>query len=75
MRAATLDELIDALGPPGGSRVNQRAPKKLLLENGAPTTADKRYISEGIEDLFWLAALKPTTIGVPGYGDEVCEYL
>ncbi|MGH8566123.1 MAG: DUF4391 domain-containing protein [Gammaproteobacteria bacterium] len=51
--------------------MNQRAPKKLLLENGALTTADKRCI----EDLFWLAALKPTSIGSPGYGDEVREYL
>jgi hypothetical protein len=55
--------------------VNQRVPKKLLLENGAPTAADKRLINEGIEELLWLAALKPTTIGVPEYRDEVREYL
>jgi hypothetical protein len=36
---------------------------------------DKRYISEGIEELFWVAALKPTTIGVPEYRDDVREYL
>ncbi|MEO8316391.1 MAG: DUF4391 domain-containing protein [Pseudomonadota bacterium] len=69
------DTLIDALDLPAGSRVDQRVPKKLLLENGAPTTADKRIISDGIEELLWLAALKPTTIGVPEYRDEVREYL
>lgn len=72
MTAATV---IEALALPAGCRVDQRVPKKLLLENGAPTAADKRHISEGIEELLWLAALKPTTIGVPAYHDEVREYL
>ena len=69
------DTLIEALDLPASSRVNQRVPKKLLLENGAPTTADKRLINDGIEELLWLAALKPTTIGVPEYRDDVREYL
>lgn len=69
------DTLIDALDLPPGSRVNQRVPKKLLLENAAPTAADKRFINDGIEELLWLAALKPTTIGVPAYRDDVREYL
>lgn len=66
---------VAALDLPAGSRVDQRVPKKLLLENGAPTAADKRLINDGIEELLWLAALKPTTIGVPEYRDEVREYL
>jgi hypothetical protein len=69
------DTLIEALDLPASSRVNQRVPKKLLLENGAPTAADKRLINDGIEELLWLAALKPTTIGVPEYRDDVREYL
>lgn len=67
--------LIEALDLPASSRVDQRVPKKLLLENGAPTAADKRLINDGIEELLWLAALKPTTIGVPEYRDDVREYL
>lgn len=70
--AATL---IAALDLPSGCRVDQRVPKKLLVENGAPTTADKRKINDGIEEIYWLAALKPTTIGVPEYRDEAREYL
>ena len=60
---------------PPERRVDQRVPKKLLLENGAPTAADKRQINDGIEELLWLAALKPTTIGVPAFRDDVREYL
>lgn len=69
------DHLLAALDLPASSRVDQRVPKNLLLERGAPTAADKRLINDGIEELIWLAALKPTTIGVPEYRDDAREYL
>ncbi|NOO26215.1 DUF4391 domain-containing protein, partial [Klebsiella pneumoniae] len=34
--------VIQALGLPDSCRVEQRVPKKLLLENGVPTASDKR---------------------------------
>ncbi len=67
--------IIAALSLPSGALVNQRVPKKMLVENGAPTAADKRRINDGIEEIHWLAALKPNTIGVPEYSDDVREYL
>ena len=71
----TVQDLIAALELPGSCRVDQRVPKKLLVENGAPTASDKRQINDGIEEIQWLAALKPNTIGVPEYRDDVREYL
>ena len=67
--------IIEALAIPVDARVDQRVPKKLLLEQGAPTAADKRLIQDGIDELFWVAALKPSTIGIPAYRDEIREYL
>lgn len=72
MNAQTL---IHALRLPESCRVDQRVPKKLLLENGAATAADKRLITETIEEIQWVAALKPNTIGVPDYRDTLREYL
>ena len=71
----TVQDLIAALELPASCRVDQRIPKKLLVENGAPTAADKRNITEGIEEFQWVASLKPSTIGVPEYRDETREYL
>ncbi|MFH1574077.1 MAG: DUF4391 domain-containing protein [Acidobacteriota bacterium] len=71
----TVANVIAALDLPAGARVNQRVPKKLLVEHGAPTAADKRRINDGIEEVHWLAALKPTTIGVPEFRDTAREYL
>lgn len=67
--------VIAALDLPPGARVDRRVPKTLLVEHGAPTAADKRRINEGIEGVQWVATLKPTTIGVPAFRDEVREYL
>lgn len=71
----TGDEAIAALDLPAVARVDRRVPKTLFLEHGAPTAADKRRISEGIEQVQWVAALKPTTIGVAAYRDNDREYL
>ena len=67
--------VINALALPPDARVHKRVPKKLLTEQGAPTAADKRQIQDGIEELLWVAALKPTNIAVPAFRDEVREYL
>lgn len=68
-------DVVAALCLPDSARVDQRVPKKLLLENGAPTASDKRLITDAIEEIQWLAALKPNTIGVPSYRDAQREYL
>jgi len=71
----TADRIITALALPSESHVQQRVPKKLIVENGAPTATDKRHINEGIEELFWVAALKSTTIGVPEFRNALREYI
>jgi Domain of unknown function (DUF4391) len=71
----TAADVIAALVLPPESHVEQRVPRKLLVENGAPTAADKRQINDGIEELLWIAALKPTTIGVPEYRDAIHEVI
>src|SRR5258708_21580363 len=69
------EEIINAMDLPPDALVHQRVPKKLLLENGAPTAADKRRINDGIEELRWIASLKPTTVGITDFRDASREYL
>lgn len=75
MTIGQIPIFIQALDLPEGSRVDQRIPKKLLLENGAPTAADKRLINDSIDQMQWVAALKPNTIGLAEYKDGQREYL
>lgn len=71
----SLTVVLDALALPANAKVEQRIPKKLLVEQGAPTAGDKRQIQDGIEELQWVAALKPTNIAVPAFRDAEREYL
>lgn len=72
---ADFPTIVNALGLPQSARVDARVPKKLLIEQGAPTAADKRAIQDGIDELQWFAACKPSTIGVPTFADHAREYL
>jgi len=71
----TAEQVIAALDLPPASRVDRRVPKTLLMEHGTPTAADRRQVTEGVEQVRWVAALKPTTIGVAPYRDAEREYL
>ena len=71
----TVDDLIQALGLPESTRLNQRVPKKLLAEQDVATPADRRQIQDGVDEVVWLAALKPHLIGVPAYEDHDRQYL
>ena len=71
----TLDAVVSALAIPDAARVDQRITKKMLTEQGAPTATDKRAIQDGITELLWVAALKPTNVGVPVWKDDTGEYL
>ncbi len=69
----TPEVVLDALQLPTPAIIAHRVPKTLLVENGAPTAADKRHIEDGIEELRWVATLKPTTVGVASFVDDTRE--
>lgn len=69
------ENIIAALQLPEQARVNQRVSKRLLVENLIPTAADRQQINEGIEEVQWIAALKPGNCGIPDYRDAQREYV
>ncbi|MFK4771968.1 DUF4391 domain-containing protein [Rhizobium sp. ZW T2_16] len=73
--AACIGAVVDALGLPANARVDIRVPKKILVEQGAPTSTDRRAIQDGIDELVWFAACKPSTVGVPAFADEIRDYV
>lgn len=71
----TANQVVSAMGLPSAAMVNQRVPKKMLLENGVPTAADRKLIQDHIEQVTWVAALKPANAGVPDFNDAQRTYL
>ncbi|KXZ40184.1 protein of unknown function [Alkalithermobacter thermoalcaliphilus JW-YL-7 = DSM 7308] len=48
--------------------------KKLFYENANLSTTDKSLFTDTINKIIWLYCLKPETINIPAYKDEVREY-
>jgi len=71
----TTDDVVRALALPERARVDQRVPKKMLAEHGAPTAADRRLLTDDVEELQWIAALKPGTVAIPEHRADGREYL
>lgn len=74
-RYLSANDVVKALALPERARVEQRVPKKMLAEHGAPTAADRRLLTDGIEELQWIAALKPGTVAIPEHRADGREYL
>ena len=65
-----IQTVLAALRLPASARVDQPIAKKLLTQQGAPTAADKRLITEAIDVLTWHAALKPATVGLAAFSSD-----
>lgn len=62
------------LNIPNSCFVGSTIYKKLFYENADLSTADKSFFADSISKMTWLYCLKPETINIPVYKDEVREY-
>ncbi len=59
----TAATVLAALGLPAAALVQQRVPKKLLVDNGTITASDKRVITDGIDEIHWLSVAETVHSG------------
>jgi hypothetical protein len=71
----SVGALLSALALPPEAAVERRISKKLLADEAAVTAADRRLVQDGVDEVLWVAALKPSSVGVPAYTDHEREYL
>lgn len=72
--ALTVADVQSALQLPDAALVNRRVPKKLLVER-SPTPADRRLVQDNVEQISWIAALKPSNIGIAPFVDSTHDYM
>ncbi len=70
-----MDILAQWLSLPGGCYLGKRVFKKMFMDHGKLTAADKRALREEVDTITWEYTLKPQTIPVAAYTDEFREYL
>ncbi len=68
-----IDAVVAALELPISAREQQRVAKAKLVEYGNVTGADRKAVDAGIDRIDWVATLKPGTIGVAAFSDDVRE--
>jgi len=73
--AFNINAFYDRLGFPETSLLDKRIYKRMVLEHGDLTAADKKTLSEDVTKLTWKYALKADTVQVLPYEDAEREYL
>ena len=71
----SIADVVDALDLPAAALVGKRVSKQILSSHAASTAADKKKIESDIEEVRWIASLKPTTVAVSAFEDESRQYL
>jgi hypothetical protein len=70
----TPQEIYAAFAFPDSCALGRRVYKKLFVENGQLSAAEKRALSDSVTGIVWQFTLKPTTLPIHGFRDERREY-
>ncbi|QIH72656.1 DUF4391 domain-containing protein [Brevundimonas mediterranea] len=71
---SALERVFDALALPSATAVDRRVAKTVFNEQADLSAADKRLLDGGLDRLDWRATLRPASVGLAGYADEVRTY-
>ncbi len=70
----SFDDFLEHLDIPSSCRLDKPVFKKLFLDNGVLDATDKKCLKDDISRVRWLYTLKPSTINIAAYGDDMREY-
>lgn len=69
-----FEAFLDALGVPDTCLLNKPLYKKMFQEHAAMDARDKKALKDDVEKVRWLYTLKPSTINIAPYLDELRDY-
>jgi len=69
-----IERVLGKLDIPDSCMLDKRVYKKLFEENGRLDATDKKALREDVLEIRWLYTLKPATINIPRYTDELRDY-
>ena len=74
MTINSFDSFLQYLDIPKACELNKLVLKKLFLDNGVLDATDKKCLTNYVNKVRWLYTLKPSTINISPYHDQVREY-
>lgn len=69
-----FEAFLDTLGIPESCVLNKPLYKKMFQEHAALDAGDKKALKDDVEKVRWLYTLKPSTINIAPYRDELRDY-
>jgi len=69
-----FEAFLDTLGVPDSCLLNKPLYKKMFQEHAALDARDKKALKDDVEKVRWLYILKPSTINIASYRDELRDY-
>lgn len=69
-----FEAFLDVLGVPDSCLLNKPLYKKMFQEHAALDARDKKALKDDVEKVRWLYTLKPSTINIAPYRDELRDY-
>lgn len=69
-----FDTFLNTLGIPNSCLLNKPLFKKLFFEHTELDAKDKNALKDNVEKIRWLYTLKPSTIHIAPYSDELRDY-
>lgn len=69
-----FEAFLNTLGMPPSCLLNQPLFKKMFAEHDELDAKDKKALKEHVDKIRWLYTLKPSTINIAPYQDELREY-
>ena len=70
----TFEAFLQHLDIPKACELNKPVFKKLFLDNGVLDATDRKCLADDVNKVRWLYILKPSTINIAPYHDQVREY-
>lgn len=70
-----FDKVYEHLALPESTLLGTRITKKMILDNNALSSSDKKLVNDVIQFVEWLNTLKPETLNIPTYVTETVEYI
>lgn len=74
MEFHSIEDFLDSLQVPASCVLNKPVYKKMFLDAGALDAADKACLKDDVNKIRWLYSLKPNTINISPYKDNLREY-
>lgn len=71
---AQFETFLDSLNVPGSCVINKPLYKKMFQEHASLDAKDKRALKDDVVKIRWLYTLKPSTINIAPYHDELRDY-